>query len=421
MKPVIAVVLKCYPRLSETFVAQELLELERAGYELVLVSLRHPTDRKRHPINDEIRARVLYLPEYLYQEPMRVLRAWWRARRLPGYRLARRNWLADLRRDPTANRIRRYGQALVLAAEFPEQAAWIYSHFIHTPSSVGRYASEMTGIAWSVSAHAKDIWISPDWELREKLAGARWAVTCTAGGAGHLRTLADEPSKVNLVYHGLDLSRFPRPSRPARWRDGSDPDDPVRVLSVGRAVTKKGLDTLADALARLPADLNWRWTHIGGGERADALKAQVERLGLADRVELHGARAQTEVLAAYRDADIFALPCRIAPDGDRDGLPNVLVEAQSQGLYCVSTPISGIPELIEDGVTGDLPPPDDPDALARVLQAAMRDPERRERLARAGMERVHTRFDHRASIGQLIDLFQRSGLAVAANEHKVAS
>lgn len=421
MKPVIVVVLKCYPRLSETFVAQELLELERAGYSLVLASLRHPTDRKRHPINDEIRAPVLYLPEYLYQEPMRVLRAWWRARRLPGYRRALRNWLADFRRDLTANRGRRFGQALVLAAEFPVGAGWVYSHFIHTPSSVGRYAAEMIGVGWSLSAHAKDIWISPDWELREKLAEARWAATCTAGGARHLKSLADDPSKVNLVYHGLDLSRFPRPAMRASGRDGADPADPLRVLSVGRAVAKKGLDTLAEALARLPADIHWRWTHIGGGELSDELKALVARLNIADRVEFQGARSQDEVLAAYRDSDLFVLPCRIAPNGDRDGLPNVLVEAQSQALYCISTPISGIPELIEDGVTGDLTLPDDPGGLATVLAAAMRDPERRERLACAGQERVHARFDHRASIGRLIDLFEASGLPADARRRKVAS
>jgi glycosyltransferase involved in cell wall biosynthesis len=410
MKPVIAVVLKCYPRLSETFIAQELLELERAGYALHLVSLRHPTDKKRHPINDEIRSPVMYLPEYLHQEPLRVAKAWWAARRLPGYRIAMRHWLADLKRDFTLNRIRRFGQGLVLAAECPADARWIYSHFIHTPSSVARYAAEMRQMRWSASAHAKDIWTSPDWELSEKLAAADWTVTCTAGGARHLKDLAADASKVTLVYHGIDLSRFPRPADPHSTRDGSQPADPVRVLSVGRAVAKKGLDTLADALARLPDGLAWRWTHIGGGELADALKAQVERLGLTDRVTLQGARAQSEVLEAYRGSDLFVLPCRIADNGDRDGLPNVLVEAQSQGLACLSTPVSGIPELIEDGVNGLLVPPDDPDALAAALGRAICEPELRRHLAEAGMDKVHTRFDHRGTIGQLIALFEACGL-----------
>ena len=410
MKPVIVVVLKGYPRLSETFIAQELLELERAGYDLHLVSLRHPTDSKRHPINDEIRAPVTYLPEYLHHEPMRVFFAWWKARRLPGYRKAVRHWLKDLSRDVTRNRIRRFGQALVLAAERPAAARWIYSHFIHTPSSVARYASDMTGIAWSASAHAKDIWTSPDWELREKLAAAEWTVTCTAGGARHLKDLSPDAAKVALVYHGIDLSRFPRPRRHPSRRDGTDAADPVRILSVGRAVAKKGLDTLADALALLPPDLSWQWTHVGGGELADDLKAQVDRLGLAGRVAINGSRAQSEVLEAYAASDLFVLPCRIADDGDRDGLPNVLVEAQSQGLACISTPISGIPELIEDGRTGILVPANDPAALAGAIEDAIRLPDLRVRIGQAAMERVHAHFNHLGTIGQLIALFEARGL-----------
>jgi glycosyltransferase involved in cell wall biosynthesis len=421
MKNAVAVVLKCYPRLSETFIAQEIHALESAGFDLTLVSLRHPTDRKTHPVNDEIRAPVLYLPEYLYQEPLRVLRAWLKARKLPGYRKARNQWLADFRRDFTANRGRRFGQALVLAAEFPASAGWIYSHFIHTPSSVARYAGEMRGVPWCASAHAKDIWTSPDWELSEKLASADWTVTCTTGGASHLKALAAEPDRVNLVYHGLDLSRFPRFAGRVSARDGSDAADPAQLLTVGRAVAKKGLDTLVEALALLPADLAWRWTHIGGGELHEALKAQVARLGLEKRVTLLGSREQTEILAACRSSDLFVLPCRIAPNGDRDGLPNVLVEAQSQGLACISTPLSGITELLTDGVNGLLVPPNDPPALAASIARAIRDPALREKLGNAGAERVHSEFDHRATIGRLIELFESMGSVATIPGEKVAA
>lgn len=413
MRPnTIAVVLKCYPRLSETFIAQEIHALEQAGYSLRLVSLRHPTDKKKHPINAEIRAPVSYLPEYLYQEPMRVLRSWLRVRRLPGYRQARRNWLRDFRRDFTANRIRRFGQGLVFAAELPDEVSWIYSHFLHTPSSVARYASDIRGVPWSASAHAKDIWTSPDWEVREKLASAEWAVTCTASGARHLKALAPSPDKVDLVYHGLDLSRFPRPASVPLGHDGSI-TEPARLLTVGRAVEKKGLDTLVEALARLPSDLHWHWTHIGGGELWEELKAQVGRLGLQDRVTLLGSRAQTEILEAYRSSDLFILPCRVADNGDRDGLPNVLVEAQSQGLACLSTPVSAIPELIEDGVNGALVPPNDPAILAGAIERLVRDPELRHRFGLAGANRVHARFDHLATIGTLIGRFESSGIASA--------
>src|ERR1700726_3282098 len=115
----VAFLLKGYPRLSETFVAQEILALERRGLDILIVSLRHPTDRATHPVHGLIRAGLLYLPEYLYQEPRRVWDGWRHSRRRPGYGRARAAWLADLRRDPTPNRVRRFGQALVLAAELP--------------------------------------------------------------------------------------------------------------------------------------------------------------------------------------------------------------------------------------------------------------------------------------------------------------
>ena len=229
----VAVVLKGYPRLSETFIAQEIRNLEKAGLNLSIVSLRHPYDAERHPVHGEIEAPVLYLPEYLHEEPRRVAHALRRARGLPGYRTARRLFLADLRRDRTRNRVRRFGQACVLAAEV--EADWLYGHFAHTPGSVTRYAAAMLGLSYSISAHAKDIWTTPDWELREKLPGAdhgaRWWVTCTASGARHLRTLAERPDDVHLVYHGLDLDRFPPPP-PRDAPDGSG--EPVHVLSVGR-------------------------------------------------------------------------------------------------------------------------------------------------------------------------------------------
>lgn len=416
MGDTIGVVLKGYPRLSETFIAQELRELERAGFRLRLYSMRHPTDRKTHPIHDEIRAPVAYLPEYLHDEPLRVLKAWRRARRLPGYAKALRLWLADLRRDFTRNRFRRFGQALVLASEMPAQIGWLYSHFIHTPGSVARYAHALTGLPWSCSAHAKDIWTSADWELSEKLASAEWTVTCTGFGHRHLRALAGDPRRVHLVYHGLDLARFPLFERPLSTRDGRDPADPVRIVTVGRAVAKKGLDTLVEALARLPAGVNWRWTYIGGGELAGSLREQVRRLGLADRVELLGSQPQDVVLDAYRASDLFVLPSRVAADGDRDGLPNVLVEAASQGLACISTPISGIVELIQDGENGRLVPPDDTDALATAISALIADPAERDRLGRNAAAYVRSAFDHRQTIGALVRLFEEGGMRRHAPE-----
>ncbi len=403
----LAVVLKGYPRLSETFIAQELLGLERAGLRLKLYSLRHPTDPARHPVHEEIAAEVVYLPEYLHDEPLRVLRAWWRQRRRPGYRRARAAFLKDLKRDFTRNRVRRFGQALVLADSLAPGCSRLYAHFLHTPASATRYAAMIAGLPWSCSAHAKDIWTTPDWDKREKLADLDWLVTCTRSGYEHLAGLAADPARVGLVRHGIDLSRFPAFARDASRADGGA-GGPVQLLSVGRAVVKKGYDDLLQALGALPAELDWHLTHIGGGGELKALQAQAQRLGIDGRISWLGAQPQKRVLEAYRRSDLFVLASKIAADGDRDGLPNVLMEAQSQGLACLATRLPGIEELILPEETGVLVPPADPAALATALEALIRAPERREALGRAGQARVRAEFD----AGPCLEgLLQRLGIA----------
>jgi len=402
-------ILKGYPRLSETFVAQEIRALELRGLDIRIASLRHPTDRTVHPVHREIRAPVVYLPEYLYREPLRVLRGWRRVRRLPGYAGAWRAWLRDLRRDMTPNRVRRFGQALVLVAECPADVTRLHAHFIHTPGSVARYASLISGLPWSCSAHAKDIWTTPDWEVREKLADAAWCVTCTAHGRDRLAALAprSDPDHVRLVYHGLDFDRFGPPDEtPAGGgRDGRNPADPVTLLSVGRAVEKKGFDIVIDALAGLPKTLSWQWVHIGGGSALPALKRQAQQRGIADRIRWLGGQPQDVVLQHYRAADLFVLASRIAADGDRDGLPNVLLEAQSQRLAVVATRVSAIPELVQPGVTGILVEPGSPAALGAALQQLIADPAQRAALAAAAFERVRRRFDLQACLDALAERF----------------
>ncbi|KQT41977.1 glycosyl transferase [Aureimonas sp. Leaf454] len=395
----VAIVLKGYPRLSETFVAQEILGLKRRGVAFDLVSLRQPTDEKTHPVHDEIAAEPLYLPEYLYTDPLRVLRGWRIARRLPGYAAARAMFWKDWRRDPTPNRGRRWGQALVLAAELPEETGLLYVHFLHTPGSVARYAATMRGLPFGVSAHAKDIWTIPDWEKTEKLGDCAFLVTCTAANAAHLKGLAPDPGRVALVYHGLDFSRFPPPAaRRASARDGSDPEDGVRILTVGRLVDKKGYHGLIEALGLLPKSLSFTLDIVGGGPLKAELKTLAARLGLSDRVRFLGSMAQAEILNLYREADLFALNCRISDDGDRDGLPNVLMEAQSQGLLCLSTRVSAVPELLVDGKTGLIVEPDDPAALAAALARAIGDPGLRARLGAAGLAHVRAAFGAEAGI-----------------------
>ena len=400
MSPRLAVVVKGWPRLSETFIAQELVALEAAGHEFEIWSLRFPTDVKRHPLHDKLQANVRYLPEYLHQEPMRVLRALRLARRLPGFGLALSTWKADYGRDRSRNRLRRFGQACVMAAELPAETRGLYAHFLHTPSSVARYAAIMRGLPWAFSAHAKDIWTSPDWELREKLAapdqGATFGATCTAFGAAHLRDLSSDPARIDLIYHGLDLTRFPpAPNKPLRVAG-----DPMHLMSVGRLVEKKGFDRLIEALALLPDRLDWRWTHIGGGELKSVMTAHAERTGVAERINWLGACDQPQVISAMHAADLFVLPSRVAADGDRDGLPNVLMEAASQHLPILSTPVSAIPEFIDNGIHGLLSD-DAPQALADAIMSIADDPTKASEMADAALIRLKSDFGMSPGITRL--------------------
>jgi glycosyltransferase involved in cell wall biosynthesis len=400
--PRLAIIVKGYPRLSETFIAQEMLGLEQRGLDFDIWSLRHPTDGAVHMLHQMIKAKPFYLPEYLWHGPVRVMRGAFSALRSPNFGKTMRAFWADLKRDPTPNRIRRIGQAFVFAREMDPQIRHLHVHYLHTPCSVVRYAALLRGLAFSFSAHAKDIWTTPDWERREKIQAAEWGVTCTRDGLAELRRLLPPGAqdRVALVYHGLDLRRFPAP--PQRdARDGSDPEHPIRFVSVGRAVKKKGYEDLLDALAQLPADLHWRFEHIGSGELKDALKARAQALGLADRVLWRGALPQDKVIDALREADIFVLPCKEGPKGDRDGLPNVILEAATQALPILSTDFAGVPEFITPDETGLLVQPGDVSALAHDLTRLARDAALRHRLGAAAHARIETAFSFDAGVDDL--------------------
>ena len=400
----VAVLVKGYPRLSETFITQELLALERLGLRFEIVSLRHPTDGRIHALNGEIRAPVRYLPEYLYQQPVRLLRALALVCRRRSFWRLLRIWLGDLARDLSANRGRRLGQAWVLAAELPSDVDWLHVHYLHTPASVARYAAILRDLPYSISAHAKDVWTIPAWEKREKIAAARWLVTCSRMNLDHLRELVPD-ADLELVHHGLDAGRFPAPAR-RPGGDGSDPAKPVVILCVARAVEKKGLDVLLTALGRLPRDLHWRFEHIGGGALAARLKAQAGEFGIAERCTWRGLGTQDEVLAVLRRADLFCLAARIAPDGDRDGLPNVIMEAMSQELPVVATSVGAIPEVVVPDRTGLLVAAEDDAALSEALQALIRAPALRQAMGTEGRRRILERFAFEAGIARLAKRFE---------------
>jgi len=392
--PRVAYVAKVYPRFSETFVVTELLAHERAGVELGGVfSLRPPTDGRLHPATGRVRAPISYLPaaglraEGLWEELQRT------SRERPGA------WEV-LAAAPTA---REAHQAILLARAVRERGiGHLHAHFANDAATVARMAAALAGVTYSLTAHAKDVFHEAvDRErLVRDLSDAAVAVTVSDFNAAHLRVLAPR-ARVARVYNGLELAAFPYAAPRARAR---------RIVAVGRLVEKKGFADLVDACALLrDAGVAFGCDLVGDGELSGALAARVAAHGLGDVVRLHGARGQEEVRELVQGASVLAAPCVVGADGNRDGLPTVLLEAMALGTPCVATPVTGIPEAVEDGATGLLVPERDPAALAAALRRLLDDAALRVRLAEGARARVEERFDTDANAAALRALWREAG------------
>lgn len=408
MQSKIAIIIKGYPRLSETFIAQELAALEAAGMSFIIYSLRRPHDAFRHPVHDRISARCEYLPEYIYLEPLRVLRSFlcfifsFRFYRLLFL------WSLDFLLDPSFSRGRRLAQGVVLAAEMPCEISHLYFHFIHTPGSVCRYASILRGLPYSGSAHAKDIWTSSRWDLRRKLKGAEWCVTCTMVGRDYLQDLlGGVVRKVHLVYHGLDVSDFPQELGDRELGDRQKQkvgSKKLRIVSVGRLVDKKGYDYLLPLLSRLRVSQDWEFIHVGGGD-VERFRLLAAELGLGGRVRFEGARSRPFIIDLLSSADIFVLGNIVVGDGDRDGIPNVLMEALWMGVSVLAGDLPSIRELIIDGEHGLLSDIRFGDDYFIKLLSLIESEELRLYLSRNGRLRMEEQFLFAPNFVYLRDLF----------------
>jgi glycosyltransferase involved in cell wall biosynthesis len=427
----VAYVLKGYPRLSEIFIASEIERLEQSGLPIELIVLKPADEESSHPVVRRIRATPRYLPGTTPLKGASLvgwLRANWGgfapsvrrvARRRPtGFARAARMALAQALRArdgamswPPKVYLKEFLQAAGVADRILAAGGvrHIHAHFAHGATTVAWLASAMTGLPYSFTAHARDIYdpkLNPAGLLRRKLLTARFAVTCTGANLAHLRSVAPE-ARVYRVYHGLntDFTRLLNGHRAQPPNGG-----PLKVLAVGRLVEKKGFDVLVDALGLLAhRGISVQARIVGeDGPHSEVVRARIAEAGLDDRVELTGARDQAGLYAEYTSADLFCLPCRVLDTGDRDGIPNVLMEAMACGLPVVTTDISGIPELVADGENGVLVPPESPVALADALLALARDPERYRRISNAAMATVRDRFDGDRLTADLLSLLQET-------------
>jgi glycosyltransferase involved in cell wall biosynthesis len=400
----IAYIVKAWPRLSETFILNEIISLEQRGVRIHIFSVREPDAGPSHSKVPQVRAKVTYLafgPHWKQVVPanLRLLC------RRPG------QYLRVLLQAITMMVIRHrrfappwhfFEAAYLVDILSREPVGHLHAHFASTPTLVALYAHRLSGIPYTFTAHAKDIYVSDPYTFRTKLEEARAVVTCTQYNREFLSTqygpLCD--GKLHSIYHGLDVSQF-NFQLPTKINSGGP-----TILSVARLVEKKGMGDLiaaADILRR-----RGRVFHveiIGSGPQREVLKDQAKQLGLADRIRLPGAQAHDVVCLAYQRASVFVLPCVIASNGDRDGIPNVLLEAMASGVPVVSTSVSGIPELIESGLDGLLVPPNDPAALAEAIDKLLASQELRESLARAARAKIESSFSLDASAERLLALF----------------
>jgi glycosyltransferase involved in cell wall biosynthesis len=381
----LAYLLKRFPRLSETFVLNEMLELQRQGVALRIYALMDPLESQVHPEAARLQTHVVYL-----HDRRRRLRSWFRllggallqALSHPGGGLRVAWALCSVHRSLPS--LRHAIEGLWLARDLRRNGVGqLHAHFIHSPAAVAYLAFLAGGPPFSVTAHAKDLYTTLPRNLRIRASAARFVITCTRFNATYLTGIV--PKGTHVVYHGTDLQRF---------NSDRSQIEPYRILSVGRLVSKKGFKDLVDALALLQTKgLRIRADLYGGGPLRHELEARARRLGLEGRVTFHGARIQDEILHAYRRATVFVLAPVVTDDGDRDGIPNVLVEAMASGVPVVATRISGIPELITDGIDGLLVDEHDPAALAGAVERVLTDSELATQLGRAGRRRVERDFD----------------------------
>ena len=383
MTPHIGYVLKRYPRYSETFVVTEILAHERAGAQLEIFALRPPTDTHFQDAISRVRAPVTYL--FSPDEGVKAAHVWsafeQAALVLPGFWSRLEIAAGEIMRD--------VHQAALLAIRVKTQGiTHLHAHFATSATSVARMAAHFAQVPFTFTAHAKDIFhddVRPD-DLERKCASAAAVVTVSDFNKAYLQAaMPSVASRVRRVYNGMDLGLLPFRS----------PDDrrPL-IVAVGRLIEKKGFGDLVAACAELmERGVAFECAIIGAGELGPELVADTERRGLAEVVRFLGPLPQRDVLEYIRQAAVMAAPCVVGADGNRDGLPTVLLEAMALGTPCVSTDVTGIPELVRDGDTGLLVPQHDPSSLAAALSRLLADPALRVAVAASARQLIEQQFD----------------------------
>lgn len=395
----VAYLVKTFPRLSETFILNEILGVEQLGLELTIFSLRKlpPEAEPVHPDVAKVKAPVRYIPSFvrpLWPPGLALLAL----AQLVFLLTARRRYFAAVRfhfGSGNEKRLKDFLQAGYLAWALRRgRFTHLHAHFANLPTTVAEIVQHLTGIRYSFTGHAKDVYLTPPSELARKIKKAECVLTCTAVNQSYLAGLAGESTPVRLAYHGVDVSRF----RELPPLDSSRNNELPLMLSVARFCEKKGLEFLIEACRMLvDRGVAFQCRIVGYGPHEDKLRKMIASRALQDKVSLLGKMTQDQLAELYPQADLFVLPCQVLENGDRDGIPNVLFEAMVCGVPIISTHIPGVCELIEHQKNGLLVEQRNAPALADAMQLLMSSPNLRNDLARNGRQTVLENFTRESS------------------------
>jgi len=401
----VAYYLHRFPHLTETFILREMLKLREMGVDVQVFSLMPPlSSSTMHQQVQELMPYVHYSPflfsfklilaqvHFILRSPFRYIRALWRA-----------IWQTWPEPHTCLKTLILFPKSVYFARQLKEMRFdHIHAHFVWVNGVAAQVAADLIGVTNSLHAHAGDIFPRNRESLRRQLELVSSIVTVSEYHRDYLVDLCPRwrPGDIHVIHYGLNPVEFTSAHVPSE-------DDTIRIISVGSLFEKKGHEFLIDACAQLAAKgYRFRCSIVGNGPLQKALQGRINDLNLQERVELLGAKNQTEVQDLYNHSDIFALACVIAKSGDRDGMPNVLLEAMAMQLPVITTPVTGNPELVHDGENGLLVTERDSHALGQAIERLINDQSLRRRLGQQGRQTVLDTFDIRCTAAQMAQFFQ---------------
>jgi colanic acid/amylovoran biosynthesis glycosyltransferase len=395
----VAYIMRSYPVLYHATVFNELRVLQQRGYQFEVFSLLDVAagEMRQDSIGDLPRATYCWRDRLGYANVLRRNASLFASAGPGMYRSA----YQFAKEAKLLGDVKSFMRFAAWAQELKRRGvAHLHAHWATEAATVALIFSRLTGLPFSFTAHAYDIFLQPQY-LGLKLSEARFAVTVSAYNRQYLMDAygSEFGPKIHVIYPLIDVERFAMRERP--------PDGPLSIVSVGRLTEYKGLIYLVEACCRLKErGIEFRCQIVGEGEDRSELEAAITRCGLEDQVKLLGSVPYKQVPSLLEQATVFALPCVIARNGDRDGMPLVLIEAMARGVPVVSSDVIGLSELVREDV-GFLVPPRDPQALADALvQVAWAGDRGQQAMGQAGRRIVERELDARVGAAKLAALFE---------------